>query len=347
MRCLPIYISGKKNNSAIHNQDCVDFLHWFASEVKKDKSIEAIGFLGDWYESRSAINISTLNYSYEGAKIINDLCIEMGSNVPCFFVVGNHDLHRRTTRDVHSVNIFNEFERFTVIDKPTVVRDFLFSPFLFDEEYKELAKYNNLKAWFGHFEFKNFAITGYNTIMEHGPDHTLFNGPDFIFSGHFHKRQAKDNVVFIGNTFPMDFGDAGDIQRGMCIYDSDTKNVEFINWEHCPKYVKTTLSDVVTGDWKSGSKTYVKCVVDIDITYTEAQDVKEAMIEQYNLRTFNLEENRTYKKELLEGESSDDTLDNFVSMDDLVIKKLETIEKSGIIDASILISIYKSIKVDI
>ena len=91
---------GKKNNSAVHNQDCVDFISWFANEVKKDGDVEAIGFLGDWYESRSAINISTLDYSYKGAKIIDDLCSEL--KIPCYFIVGNHDLHRRTTRDVHA-----------------------------------------------------------------------------------------------------------------------------------------------------------------------------------------------------------------------------------------------------
>jgi predicted MPP superfamily phosphohydrolase len=339
-------IFGKKNNSSIHNQDCLDFISWFADEVRKDGSIEAIGFLGDWYENRSAINISTLDYSYKGAKIVDDLCADLKAK--CYFDVGNHDLHRRTTRDVHSVNIFNEFSNFVIVDKPTIVEnEFLFCPFLFDEEYKDLAKFNHLKAWFGHFEFRNFAITGYNTIMEHGPDHTLFTGPDFIFSGHFHKRQSKDNVVFIGNTFPMDFGDAGDIQRGMCIYDSDTKKVEFINWDDCPRYARTTLSKVVDPTWSATNKSYVKCLVDIDITYSEAQAIKEAMIEQFDLRSFILEENKTYKKELLEGEDSDDTLDDFVSLDDLVVKKLESIEKNDIIDPSKLIALYRSIKVDL
>jgi hypothetical protein len=88
-------------------------------------------------------------------------------------------------------------------------------------------------------------------------------------------------------------------------------------------------------------------LVDIDITYSEAQAIKEAMIEQFDLRSFILEENKTYKKELLEGEDSDDTLDDFVSLDDLVVKKLESIEKNDIIDPSKLIALYRSIKVDL
>ena len=312
--------------------------------MQHENDLDAIGFLGDWYESRSAINISTLDYSYSAAKIINDFCSL--KNIPCYFIVGNHDLHRRTTRDVHSVNIFNEFDKFNVIDSPTVIDNFLFSPFLFDEEYKDLAKFNNCKAWFGHFEFKNFAITGYNTIMERGPDHTLFKGPDYIFSGHFHKRQSKDNVIFIGNTFPMDFGDAGDLQRGYCIYDSPKNNVEFENWDDCPQYIRTSLSKVVDPAWSATSKSFVKCIVDVDITYSEAQAIKEAMIEQYELRSFILEENKSYRKELLEGDS-DSSLDDFVSLDDLVIKKLESIEKNDIINPSKLIDLYKSIKVDV
>jgi hypothetical protein len=29
---------GKKNNSAIHNQDCVDFIEWFEEQVLSDRN---------------------------------------------------------------------------------------------------------------------------------------------------------------------------------------------------------------------------------------------------------------------------------------------------------------------
>ena len=61
-------------------------------------------------------------------------------------------------------------------------------------------------------------MTGYNTKLEHGPSHASFKNVKKIFSGHFHKRQAADNVCYIGNTFPMDFGDLNDNERLKNVY---------------------------------------------------------------------------------------------------------------------------------
>src|SRR4051812_14562314 len=177
---------GKRNNSRIHNQDCLDFVDWFCAKVKADKSVTHIGFLGDWFESRSSINIETMDYSYRGLQKLNAL------GLPIYFVVGNHDLHKRSNRDIYSVNQFREMTNIVVIDQPTVIDGTLWSPYLFHNEYPDLSEYNDCAFWAGHFEFRNFMITAYNTVMEHGPEHTHFNGPKHIFSGHFHKRQAKD-----------------------------------------------------------------------------------------------------------------------------------------------------------
>lgn len=335
---------GKKNNSKIHNQDCLDFCTWFCKQVKQDPAITHIAFLGDWFESRSSINIETLELSYQGLKMINDL------GKPVYFIVGNHDLHKRHTREIHSVNIFNEVPNVQVIDKPTEIDGLLFSPYLFEDEYKKLIKYNNCWAWFGHFEFRNFVITGYNVKMQHGPDHTMFTGPNQIFTGHFHKRQANDNIIYIGNTFPMDFGDERDYARGMATYDVLNNDVQFIDWEDCPKYYKTTLSKVVDDVWEPLPKMKVKCLVDIDINYTDAQEIKSVMLESYNLREFILEENKIAKQELLEGEEVDaeEEFMEFSSIDELVVNQLGTIvqEKGSTIDPKKLITLYKNLKTE-
>lgn len=337
---------GRRTNSKIHNQDCLDFLTWFCNEIKKAGDYSHIAFLGDWFESRSAINIETMEYSYRGLKMLNDL------GLPVYFIVGNHDLHRRTTRDVHSVRMFQELDNIIVVDKPMVVDNCLFSPFLFEPEYGSMIQYNDLYAFFGHFEFKNFVITGYNTVMEHGPDHKLFSGPKKIFSGHFHKRQKSDNVVYIGNVFPMDFGDAGDYDRGMATYYVQEDKVEFKNWGDCPTYAKTFLSKVMNDEWDPKPKMKVKCVIDVDIPYSTAQELREGMIEMYQLRDFVLEEDRASKQGLLEGDGAKVT-DNigvdFTSIDDLVIKQLETArdDKKSKVDVDMLIDIYKNLKVDI
>jgi hypothetical protein len=222
---------------------------------------------------------------------------------------------------------------------------------LFDHEYPDLLKHNELLAWFGHFEFKNFIITGNSVVMEHGPDHKMFSGPKRIFSGHFHKRQGQDNVQYIGNVFPADFGDAGDINRGMCTYDVKEDKMEFRDWDGCPSYYKTHLTDVIEGKWTPLPKMKVKCVVDVEISYQDAQELREGMIKEYKLRDFVLEEDREAKQGVLEGENvtvTENMLD-FTGIDDLVTQQLEVLKLDPNIkvDPDFLISIYKDLPIEI
>jgi DNA repair exonuclease SbcCD nuclease subunit len=282
-----------------------------------------------------------MEYSYKALQLLNEL------GLPVYFCVGNHDLHRRTTRDVHSVRMFNEMSNFVVVDKITVVDGILFSPYLFNEEYVNLVQHNDAYAWIGHFEFKNFILTGHSHVAAHGPDHKMFSGPKKIFSGHFHKRQQQDNVIYIGNAFPMDFGDAGDNERGMCTYYVEDDKISFTNWSDSPKYCKTTLSAVIAEKWIPLPKMKVKCTIDGEVGYQEAQELREAMVEAYQLRDFVLEEDRAVKQGLLEGDNSkvEETLMDFSSIDDLVIKMLETVkdDKKSRIDGALLVEIYKTL----
>ena len=44
-----------------------------------------------------------------------------------------------------------------------------------------------------------------------------FVNQEYVFSGHFHKRQIKNKIHYIGNAFPHNYADAGDDERGMMI----------------------------------------------------------------------------------------------------------------------------------
>ena len=337
---------GKKANSHLHNEDCCNFIRWFCDKVKQDPTIDYVAFLGDWNENRSALNIATLKYSYLGAKMLNDL------GMPVYFVVGNHDLYYRHSREIHSVIPFNEFENFVVIDEPTVIDEIenrvLFSPYLFQDEYNNLKEHLDVPFWAGHFEFKGFVVTGYNITMPTGPDPTEYLGPKYIVSGHFHKRQAHENIVYIGNTFPMDFGDAGDSGRGMMIYDHIEDEMNFEDWEDCPRYIKTTLSEVLETPESRKDILYpqarVKCIVDIPISFEESTYLREKFMDDYDLREFSMEESPEIRQALSETESDIDWENTeLASVNELVLKMLKDIE-SDHINNELLISIYQNLK---
>lgn len=324
---------GKKNNSAIHNQDCVDFVHWFCNNVREDGEITHVVFMGDWFENRNAVNVMTMTYAQHALEDLNSL------GLPVYVIIGNHDLYHRENRKVFSTKIFEQYSNVTLINEPTVIEKMLVCPFLFKNEYADLAKYSKLPYWLGHFEFRNFVITGTDRKMEHGPDHKLFSEPTYIFSGHYHKRQSIDNVVYIGNTFPMDYGDAWDDARGMCVLDTRNDDVSFTDWGACPKYRKVKLSDVLNGQIEFPEKCRVRCLIDMDIGYSEAQTLREEMIKSLGLREFSLEENIAERKEAIAGEEMEDF--DMGSLNDAVIKMLQTgIAGTTTINADKLIEIY-------
>ena len=330
---------GRRNSDVVHNQDCCNFINWFCDNVRNDKSITYVAFLGDFFENRAAINVSTLAMAYSALKQLNSL------GLPIYFIVGNHDLFRRSTREIFSTEVFSEFSNIQLVNEPIVVENkIMFSPFLFPHEYPSLSQYSNIPVWAGHFEFRGFMITGYNLIMEHGPDHTLFKNQKQIFSGHFHKRQAKDNVVFMGNCFPMDFGDAGDTARGMMTYDHDSNDVEFFDYKG-PTYLKTTLSKALADDWllRPNESMRVICTNDIELTYSEAQVVKETLKETYAFREFRLEENHSERKDALENDVSDEEVNESQSIDEIVIKSLTDISEIKSINNAKLVEIYKQL----
>ncbi len=338
---------GAKSNSESHNRDCMNYIEWFCDKVKADPSIDHIMFLGDWFENRAALNISTMDWSYRGAKKLNEL------GLPVFFIIGNHDLYHRHTRAVYSTVNFHEFSNFTIINEPTVVQTIgngaLLCPFLFHNEYPSLIKHNTLDTWWGHFEFKDFLVTGYGMKMPTGPDASDFNGPKHIMSGHFHKRQQDKNVVYIGNTFPSNFGDAGDNDRGMMVYDHEQDNMSFINWDDCPKYIRTSLTDLLDGTTQLHKEARVKCIVDVPISYEESVFIKEKYVADLALREFVLEESHDLQQALentdiddIEAMLEDDELVG-ATIDELVVQMLKSIDTDKI-DNDLLISQYNRLK---
>jgi DNA repair exonuclease SbcCD nuclease subunit len=330
---------GKKNNSTQHNGDCADYITWFCANVRKDKDITHIVFLGDWFENRNSVNVMTLNYANDALRELNSL------GLPIYIIIGNHDLYHRENRKVFSTKVFGEYSNVTLVSEPMVLEEtILLAPFMFKEEYPILAQYSSLPFWMGHFEFKNFIVTGTDRVMEHGPEHVMFSEPTYIFSGHFHKRQAKDNIVYIGNCFPMDYGDAWDDARGMCILDARDGNVDFINWEDCPKYRKVKLSDVLNQvEINYPPKCRVRCTIDTEIGYSEAQQLREELTNLLDLREFSLEENLYEKKDAIEGEEIIEDFD-LSSLNEAVVKMLQTgVQGTSTIDPERLINIYQKL----
>jgi DNA repair exonuclease SbcCD nuclease subunit len=322
---------GLKSNSQTHNQDCEDFVDWFIATAK-EQGCETCIFLGDWHHNRNSINLITLDTSLR--------CLEkLGAAFEQFFwFPGNHDLFYKDKRDIHSSAFGRHIPGVTVVDGLTTLDDVTLVPWLVGDEWRKMKDIKS-KYVFGHFELPKFFMNAMVQMPDHGELQAEdFNGPDYIFSGHFHKRQTNNKVVYIGNAFPHNFSDAWDDDRGMMFMDWGGEP-QYRAWPDAPKFRTLKLSKLIDEkDTIMKSKMYLKVNLDIDISYEEANFIKESFINDHDIREISL----IQEKNNIESTTDDTPETNFESVDQIVTEQLVNID-SETIDKLKLLEIYRSL----
>jgi DNA repair exonuclease SbcCD nuclease subunit len=322
---------GLKGNSPAHLKDCEEFVDWYIDEAKKAGCETGI-FLGDWSHNRNSLNLITLDSSLR--------CLEkLGAAFENFYwFPGNHDLFYKDKRDVHSSAFGRHVPGVTIVDSVMTQGDVTLVPWLVGDEWKVMKDLKS-KYVFGHFELPKFFMNAMVQMPDHGELHAEdFTVPDYVFSGHFHKRQTNQKVIYIGNAFPHNFADAWDDDRGMMTLEWGG-TPEFINWPDAPKYRTVKLSDLIDKkDTIMKSKMHLKVHLDIDISYEEANFIKETFINEYDIREISLIQDKTN----LEGTVDDNPDQQFESVDQIVSEQLVNIESEQF-DKAMLLEIYRNI----
>lgn len=321
---------GMRNNSRDHNSACENFIKWMIEQAEEWGSKTCI-FGGDWHHVRSAINISTLNYSVSGLRMLSDYFDDV------VFLLGNHDLFYRDKYEIHSIPYIDQFPNIHLIDRMTTIGDVAFVPWLVGDEWKDVPK---IKApyMFGHFELPHFKM---NAMVEM-PDHGLLNKDHFkhqkqVFSGHFHTRQFNSNIWYIGNCFPHNYADAWDDERGIMFWQPG-QTPSFKSFPNAPKYRTLTLSQALSDPYKYiDEHTFARITVDVSINYEEANFMKELFERELRAKEVTLQSARIDE---LDVDHSAEI--NFESVDTIVISHLNSIE-SNTIDSQELVRIYQSI----
>ena len=322
---------GLKSNSLQHNTDCANFVEWFIATAKAE-GCETCFFLGDYNHHRATINIQTLNFGLRSLERLSQ------SFEKVYFIAGNHDLFFRDKRDVHSIEWAKHLPNVTVIDQWFEQDDVVIAPWLVGDDWRQL-EHKRGKYLFGHFELPHFILNAMIEMPDHGELQTNhITQFDYVFSGHFHKRQQKGNVIYIGNAFPHNFSDVGDDARGMMILEWD-KKPEFRTWAEAPKFRVYSLSQVLEDPEKYLlPDSYVKINLDIDISFEESAFIRESLVPQYKLREMTL----IPMKVDLETDSTDYSNTEFESVDAIIQTQIDSLLE-GSYDKKLLLDIYRSI----
>lgn len=323
---------GLKGNSKVHNDDCEEFVDWFIEQAQKNNCETGI-FCGDWHHNRNSLNITTMDATLRSLE-------KLGKSFEQFFYFpGNHDLYYKDRRDIHSVEFGKYVPGVTVVNKMLVKDDVALVPWLVGDEWKNIQACKS-RYMFGHFELPHFYMNAMVQMPDHGDlkaEH--FEHQEFVFSGHFHKRQVKGKIHYIGNAFPHNYADSWDDERGMMILDKENnKAPEYINWWNCPKYRTVKLSELLDKtDEIIKPKMYLRVTLDLPISYEEAQFIKETFIKNYDCREITL-----IPQKQVEEITSNIDIREFESVDEIVSKEISAIESEQF-NKKLLLDIYNEL----
>jgi DNA repair exonuclease SbcCD nuclease subunit len=321
---------GLKSGSRTHNQDCENFVSWFCDTARAQGCETAI-FLGDWHHNRSTTDVSTMNYTLSNLEKLSQ------SFEKVYFILGNHDLFYKDKREINSVEFMRLFPNIVPIRELYTEGDVTIMPWLIGDEWTEVKQLKS-RYIFGHFELPHFYMNAMVQMPDHGQLQTgHFQHQELVFTGHFHKRQQKGNVVYIGNAFPHNYADAGDDDRGMMMLEWGGKP-EYHSWPDQPIYRTYKLSQIIDRpDELLREKMHCRVTIDLPITFEEANFIKEQFMPQYKLRELML------IPEKVEVESAVNPIDiTFESVDTIVMNQINNID-SDTYDKKLLLDIYNEL----
>jgi len=324
---------GLKGNSRVHNEDCENFVDWFI-QTAKEQDCETAIFCGDWHHNRNSLNLTTMDATIRSLE-------KLGSAFDKFYMfVGNHDLYYKDKREVSSTIFGKHIPGVTFVDEIVENEDVALVPWLVGDEWKNIPKIKS-KYMFGHFELPSFYMNAMVQMPDHGElksEH--FKNQEYVFSGHFHKRQKQGKIHYIGNAFPHNYADAWDDDRGMMILDKENnKEPEYINWPDCPKYRTVKLSQLIDEkDTLIKPNMYLRVTLDLPVSYEEANFLKETFIQQYKCREITL-----IPQKQLEEITTDLDIAQFESVDQIVASEIVALDTESF-DKNLLLDIYHGLE---
>lgn len=236
---------GARSNSVEWIDEMMD---WFRGDfIPKVKSMYKPGDIlihcGDVFDNRQSVNLLVL---HEGIKLFEELSEIFVDGI--YVIAGNHDVMRKTTNDVSSLDCLKYIPRVNIIKEP-VIANFptttaLFMPWRSDdtEEKKCLKEFNadSCNYLFCHTNIRNLRFDSRREVEE---GLMLDDIKQFqrVYSGHIHWGQHRGNVTMVGNPYQMTRSDAGN-SKGFYLLDIESGEETFFENNHSPKFVRVYLN---------------------------------------------------------------------------------------------------------
>lgn len=222
---------GARNDNQWLLKKQIEFFEQVFFPYLDENGIDTIIHIGDFFDKRKNINISTLN-QISGV-------LERLSHYTTYLVVGNHDVYYNNMNAVNSVSeILEQNQNFTesnlrVFTNPTEVEikgyPLLMLPWMNKENTEaslRMVARSNARFAFGHLEINGFELH-HGVVCSGKLEKSTFSKFDRVFSGHFHKQSLIGNIHYIGTPYTLNWGEYGN-DVGFQVLDLESGKVEFI-----------------------------------------------------------------------------------------------------------------------
>jgi len=257
---------GIRNDSIFFLEQSLKYFETqFFPEIEK-RGITTIIHLGDFFDRRKYINFNTLK------QVRKRFLERIEQKYQFHIIIGNHDTYFRNTNEVNALKeLFRGYDNIILYDEPKQVQfkelSVSFIPWINDSNLTEYTNYiakTNSSVLMGHLEIEGFeVISGVNSPV--GIKRNIFDKFEMVLSGHFHIKQSKRNIHYLGTQYQLNFGDAGVI-KGFHILDTETRELEFIENTNrlfnVIRYDDTVITEeILEDDFSKLQGTFVKVLV--------------------------------------------------------------------------------------
>ena len=220
---------GARNDAEIFSEYFYRFIDDVFLPYLETHKIDTVLHLGDLVDRRKYINFKTLQrLRTRFMKALQDRGIKV------HLTLGNHDVFFKNTSELNSVTeLFTGLDNLTIYDEPAVVEfdglDIGLVPWINRTNYDASLKFLDTAATeivMGHFEIQGFEV--YKGVrFDNGLTRDAFKRFEAVYSGHFHHKQVKGNITYLGSPFQITFSDLG-VTKGFHVFDTETREMLFI-----------------------------------------------------------------------------------------------------------------------
>lgn len=226
----------------------------------KEHGIKEIYQLGDLFDNRTTLSLKAYHAcKKEWFGPLEELDCTM------HVLLGNHDIVHKNTLEINSPELFmGEFPNVNVIRHPKRIGNFDIIPWICQENQdfilnEFITRKDKARYCLGHFEFAGFAMHRGGEAMHHGFSAELFSDYEMVFSGHYHHKSQKGNVLYVGTPYEITWADYAD-PKGFHVLDLKTGKLEFIP-NPFTIFARVVYNNGWSGDISTLTEKFVKVVV--------------------------------------------------------------------------------------